>query len=378
MAALTEEQTLLKEQARTWAREEAPVAKFREMRDSGNEYGFDKTTWRSIGEMGWAGIVTPEEFGGVDMGYLTFGVVLEELGRQLTASPLFASGLAGATALVLGGSDAQKKSWLPRIGDGTAIVTLAVDEGPRHAPTRTALKAEAESGGYRLTGTKVHVLEGMSADAFVVSARTAGAPGDTEGISLFLVEADAEGVARNRLATADSRGYAHVTFDGVVVAEDALLGDAGAAGALQDAILDRARAGLAAEMLGTAAQSFDMTLDYLKNRVQFGQVIGSFQALGHRAAGLFTEMEMTRSCVEAALQALDEDADDVAQLCSLAKAKAGDFLNHMSNELIQIHGGIGMTDEFDAGLYLKRARALEATFGNPAFHRDRYATLAGF
>jgi alkylation response protein AidB-like acyl-CoA dehydrogenase len=377
MAALTEEQSLLKEQAKSWARDEAPVAKFREMRDSGNEYGFDKATWAGIGEMGWAGIVVPEEFGGVDMGYLTFGVVLEELGRQLTASPLLASGLVGATALVVGGTDEQKKTWLPKIGDGTAIVSLAVDEGPRHAPDRTAMTAEKTGEGFRLNGAKVHVLEGMSADAFVVAGRTRGAPGESAGISLFLVEAAAKGVSRERLQTTDSRGYANVTFANVDVAADALLGRVDEGRAVLDAILDRARAGLAAEMLGTAAQSFDMTLDYLKNRVQFGQVIGSFQALGHRAAGLFTEMEMTRSCVEAALEAIDARSDDVASLCSLAKCKAGDFLHHMSNELIQIHGGIGMTDEFDAGLYLKRARALEATFGNQAFHRDRYATLAG-
>ncbi len=377
MAALTEEQSLLKEQAKAWARDEASVAKFREMRDSGNEFGFDKATWASIGEMGWAGIVVPEEFGGVDMGYLTFGVVLEELGRQLTASPLLASGLVGATALVLGGSEDQKQAWLPKIADGTATVTLAVDEGPRHAPARTALAAEKTGSGYALRGHKLHVLEGMSADAFVVAARTSGSPGDSAGISLFLVEAGASGLSRQRLITADSRGYASVGFDGVEVASDALLGEVDRGAEVLDAILDRGRAGLAAEMLGTAAQSFDMTLDYLKNRVQFGQVIGSFQALGHRAAGLFTEMEMARSCVEAALQAIDDGSDDVAQLCSLAKCKAGDFLHHMSNELIQIHGGIGMTDEFDAGLYLKRARALEATFGNQAFHRDRYATLIG-
>jgi alkylation response protein AidB-like acyl-CoA dehydrogenase len=370
MAALTEEQQLLREQAKSWARDEAPVAKFREMRDSGNEFGFDKSTWESIGEMGWAGIVVPEEFGGVDMGFLTCGVVLEELGRQLTASPLLASGVAGATALVLGGSDEQKKAWLPKIAEGAAIVTLAVDEGPRHAPDEVALAAEKSGDGYRLSGTKVHVLEGMSADAFVVAART-----DDE-VSLFVVAASAAGVSRQRLVTADSRGYANVTFDGVEVG-----GDARIAGDVLDATLDRARAALAAEMLGTAAQSFDMTLDYLKNRVQFGQVIGSFQALSHRASGLFTEMEMTRSCVEAALQAIDhvidKDAEDVAQLCSLAKCKAGTFLHNMSNELIQIHGGIGMTDEFDAGLYLKRARAAETTWGNQAFHRDRYATLAG-
>ena len=209
-------------------------------------------------------------------------------------------------------------------------------------------------------------------------ARTSGSSGSAAGLSLFLVDAQAKGLSRSRLQLTDSRGYARLAFADVEVGEDALLGAEGEAGPIADAILDRARAGLAAEMLGTAAQAFDMTLDYLKNRVKFGQVIGSFQALGHRAAGLFTEMEMARSCVEAALQAIDAGDDDVPALCSLSKAKAGDFIHHMSNELIQMHGGIGMTDEFDAGLYLKRARTTEATFGNAAFHRDRYATLLGF
>lgn len=377
MAALTEEQALLKEQARTWARDEAPVAKFREMRDSGNEYGFDKGTWASIGEMGWAGVIVPEAHGGVEMGYLTLGVVLEELGRQLTASPLLASGLVGAAALVAGGSDAQQGAWLPRIAEGSAIVTLALEEGPRHAPRHTQFAATKAGGGYLLEGQKVHVPEGLAADALIVVARTSGTPGEAAGLSLFLVEAQAKGIERNRIATVDSRGYANLTFSKVEVGADALLGTVDEGGALLEQILDRACAGVAAEMLGVAGQSFDMTLDYLKTRVQFGQVIGSFQALGHRAATLFTEMEMARSCVEAALQAIDADAADVSELCSLAKSKAGDFLHHMSNEMIQIHGGIGVTDEFDAGLYLKRARALEALYGNQAFHRDRYATLIG-
>jgi len=378
MAALTEEQAQLKELAKSWARDEAPVAKFREMRDSGNELGFDAATWASIAEMGWAGIIVPEEYGGVDMGHLTFGIVLEELGRQLTASPLLASGLVGASALLLAGDDAQKQAWLPKIADGSAIVTLAVDEGTRHAPLRTALAAEEKDGTYRLSGRKTHVLEGAAADAFVVAARTSGVAGDAEGISLFLVEADRPGIGRQSLRMADSRGYANVVFEGVEVPGDALLGEADAAAPVLDAILDRARAGLGAEMLGVAAQSFDMTLDYLKNRVQFGQVIGGFQALGHRAAVLYTEMENARSCIEAALSAIDDGREDIASLCSLSMCKGGDFLHHMSNELIQIHGGIGMTDEFDAGLYLKRARALEATWGSPGFHRDRFASLMGF
>jgi alkylation response protein AidB-like acyl-CoA dehydrogenase len=377
MAALTEEQTLIQAQAKSWASEESPVSKFREMRDSGNELGFDKATWAAIGELGWAGILVPEEHGGVDMGHLTLGVVLEELGRQLTASPLLASGLIGVDALRLAGSESQQTRWLPALAEGRSILTLAVDEGPRHAPARTALAATANGTGFALSGTKVHVLEGMAADVFIVAARTSGQPGDEAGLTLFLVDGQAAGLERTRLSLADSRGYANLHFNEVQVGPDDVLGAIDGGLPLLDRILDRARAGLAAEMLGVAAQAFDMTLDYLKNRVQFGQVIGSFQALGHRAADLFTEMELARSCMEAALQAIDADADDVAEMCSLSKAKVGDFLHHMSNELIQIHGGIGMTDEFDAGLYLKRARALEFTYGNQSFHRDRYATLVG-
>jgi alkylation response protein AidB-like acyl-CoA dehydrogenase len=377
MAALTEEQTLIQAQAKSWASEESPVSKFREMRDSGNELGFDKATWASISELGWAGILVPEEHGGVDMGHLTFGVVLEELGRQLTASPLLASGLIGVDALRLAGSESQQTRWLPALAEGRSILTLAVDEGPRHAPTRTALAATANGTGFALSGTKVHVLEGMAADVFIAAARTSGQPGDEAGLTLFLVDGQAAGLERTRLSLADSRGYANLHFNDVQVGQDDVLGAIDGGLPLLDRILDRARAGLAAEMLGVAAQAFDMTLDYLKNRVQFGQVIGSFQALGHRAADLFTEMELARSCMEAALQAIDAEADDIAELCSLSKAKVGDFLHHMSNELIQIHGGIGMTDEFDAGLYLKRARALEFTYGNQSFHRDRYATLVG-
>ena len=378
MAALTEEQTLLKEQAKTWAKEEAPVSKFREMRDSGTEAGFDKGVWAAIGEMGWAGILIPEEQGGVAMGHLTFGVVLEELGRQLTASPLLASAGAGASALILAGNDSQKSEWLPKIADGTRILTLAIDETPRHAPQNTAMSAEATDSGFVLEGQKVHVPEGLAADAFVVAARTQGKPGSAEGISLFLVPSDASGLTRTRLMTADSRGYANLELSKVEVPKSALLGELDQGNALLERILDCSRAHLAAEMLGVAAESFDMTLDYLKNRIQFGQPIGSFQALGHRASGLFTEMEMTRSCVEAALQALDDGDENVAELCSLSKCKAGQFLHHMSNELIQMHGGIGMTDEYDAGLYLKRARSLEFALGNESFHRDRFATLRGF
>ncbi len=378
MAALTEEQSLLKDQAQSWVREQAPVVKFREMRDSSIEQAFTPTIWPAMVEMGWTGILVPEQYGGSDLGYLTFGVVLEELGKQLVASPLLASALVGASAFLLGDNDAQKKKYLPAIVDGSQIVTLAVDEGPRHAPARTALQAKKTTNGFALSGAKTFVPEGMAATTFVVAARTSGALGATTGITLFVVPANAKGLSRRRLSTFDSRGYANLEFANVEVGADAVLGTLDNGFGLLDGILDRARAGLGAEMLGTAAQAFDMTVSYLKTRVQFGKVIGSFQALGHRAAMLFTSMELARSCVEGALQGIDAKDEKTAELCSLSKSKMGDFLHEMSNQLIQIHGGIGMTDEFDAGFYLKRARALEALYGNQAFHRDRYARLLGY
>ncbi len=378
MAALTEEQSMLKDQASAWVSEQAPVLKFREMRNSGVEAAFTDTTWQAIVEMGWTGVLVPEQFGGSDLGYLTFGVVLEELGRQLTASPLFASAYVGASAVLLGGSENQQQALLPGVVDGSVILTLAVDESPRHNPANTALSASATDGGYRLSGNKTFVLEGMAATHFIVAARVDGQPGDMDGIALFVVPADADGVSRERLSTLDSRGYANLTLADVEVGADAMLGDVASGGSLLEAVLDRACAGVCADMMGTGAQAFDMTLEYLKTREQFGRVIGSFQALGHRAADLFSQMELARSCGEAALQAIDSGADDVSVLSALAKCRVGEFLHTMSNQLIQIHGGIGMTDEFDAGFYLKRARALEATFGNRAFHRERYARLLGF
>ena len=378
MAALTDEQSLMRDQAKAWVSKQAPVQKFRAMRDSGIEQRFDSQTWSEMIEMGWTGILIPEEYGGSDLDYLTFGVVLEELGRQLTASPLFASALVGATALNIAGNDTQKNTYLPRIVDGSEILTLAVDESNRHAPADVKLTAEATDTGFRLNGKKGFVLEGMAATTFIVTTRTSGKAGDTNGITLFLVSADCSGLHREFISTLDSRGYANVTFNDVEVSTDSVLGTIDEGWDVLDAVLDRARAGLCAEMLGCAAQAFDMTLEYLKTREQFGQVIGSFQALGHRAAALFTGLELARSCAEAALQAIDEEAHNIPQLCSLSKSRLSDYLHEMSTQLIQIHGGIGMTDEFDAGFYLKRARALEVRYGNAGFHRDRYATTLGF
>jgi len=378
MAVLTEEQSMLRDAARTWTQEKSPVSAFRKVRDAGSPLGYDPDAFAEMAEMGWAGVIIPEEYGGSDFGYLSLGLVLEETGRTLTASPILSSALAAASAIVLGGSEAQKQAWLPKIASGELVGTLAVDEGPHHSPAKVGVTATRSGSGYTISGTKTFVLEGMAAGLFVISARTAGAAGEKSGITLFLVPADAKGVSRKALKLADSRGAAVVTFDKVEVGADSVLGAEGAGFDLLEKTLDRARAGLAAEMLGAAVQAFETTLDYLKTRVQFGQVIGSFQALQHRAAKMFTDLELARSCVEAALTAIDNDSPDVPELVSLAKAKMGDTLHLVSNEMVQMHGGIGMTDAHDAGLYLKRARAQEATYGGQAYHRDRYARLQGY
>ena len=378
MAVLTEEQSMLRDSARAWTQEKSPISAFRKVRDSGGPLGYDPAAFAEMAQMGWAGVIIPEEYGGSNFGYLSLGLILEETGRTLTASPLLATAAAAASAIILGGTDRQKETWLPKIAAGELVATLAVDEKPHHAPRAVALAAQRDGEGYRLTGAKTFVLEGMAAGLFVVSARTSGAANDKDGITLFLVEAGAKGLGRKALKLADSRGAASLAFEDVHVGPDAILGEEGKGWELLEKTLDRARAALTAEMLGAAVQAFETTLDYLKTRVQFGQVIGAFQALQHRAAKMFTDLELARSCVEAALTAIDNDSPETAELVSLAKAKVGDTLHLVSNEMVQMHGGIGMTDAHDAGLYLKRARAAEATFGNQSYHRDRYARLQGY
>lgn len=377
MAVLTEEQTMLRDAAKGWASESAPVGALRKLRDGKSKQSFDPAAWKEMGEMGWAGVIVPEAYDGSAFGYLGLGLILEETGRTLAASPLLSTAMIAASALQLAGSDDQKRAWLPKIATGEAVATLAVDEGAHHAPARTALTATKGGAGYVLNGTKTLVLDGEAAGLLIVVARTGGKPGDTDGLTLFLVPGDAAGVTRKHLSLMDSRGAAQITFDGVAVGADAVLGEVDKGWAVLEPVLDRAYAGLAAEMLGSASAAFDITLEYIKTRTQFGQVIGTFQALQHRAAKWFTDIETTRSCVEAALESLDAGADSRA-LASLAKAKASELVHLASNEMVQMHGGIGMTDAHDAGLYMKRARVTEALFGGASFHRDRYARLMGF
>lgn len=375
---LTPEQESIRETARRFARERVPVAHLRHLRDTTDPTGFSPAIWKEMAEIGLAGIPLSAEHGGAGLGWADLGLVLEELGRTLAPTPLCSTVLLGATAIALGGSAAQKDEHLPAVAAGDRILAFAHDEGTRHAPYQVRARAVRDGGGFRLSGEKVFVLDGHAADALVVVARTSGEVADRAGITLFLVPASAPGITTTRTFLVDSRGAARVHLDSVAVSEGNVLGEIDRGADLLDAVLDRAAAGLASEMLGSLSEAFDRTVAYLGERRQFGVPIGSFQALKHRAARMLCEVELTRSVVMDALRALDEARPDAPLLASAAKARAGDTFLLVAAEAVQMHGGVGVTDELDIGLFLKRARTAEATFGGASYHRDRFARLSGY
>jgi alkylation response protein AidB-like acyl-CoA dehydrogenase len=313
------------------------------------------------------------------MGFAELVVVMEQLGRALAGEPFLSTVLLGAEALRLGGSEEQKTHWLPKVVEGDALLTVAHQEpGARFDLARVATRAEPRGAGFTLRGEKVGVLDGAVADAVVIPARTSGGEQDREGVSLFLVPAGAAGLEVERQSRIDSRGAARLRLTDVEVGADAVVGELERGGELLEAVVDHATVGLCAEMLGSMSEIFQRTVDYLKQREQFGTVIGSFQGLKHRAARCFIEIELARSSVLAAARAVDADDDETQRLVSLAKARCSDAGMLVANEALQMHGGVGMTDEYEIGFFLKRARVAELTFGDAAWHRDRWARLGGY
>ncbi|MEK9823263.1 MAG: acyl-CoA dehydrogenase family protein [Gammaproteobacteria bacterium] len=372
---LNEDQNMLKDSAKSFCADNTPITQLRRLRDEKNESGFDRDTWKQMVELGWTGITVPEEFGGLGFGYMGLGVVMEECGRTLTASPLYATAVLGTSALLHGGTQEQKTELLGQIVGGELLMALALEEKPHHSPYGAETTAEKSGDGYKVSGSKKFVLDGHVADKLVVVARTSGNAGDRDGLTLVLVDNGAAGVSATRTIMADSRNAANIEFDG---AEGALLGEEGKGADVLDKVLDAGRILLAAEMLGGIQECFERTVEYLKVREQFGVPIGSFQALKHRAAQMFCEIELSKSVVLEALSALDEDSEQVAELASLTKARLNDTYNLVSSEGVQMHGGIGMTDEHEIGFFMKRSRVCEHTLGGSAFHRDRYGVLQGY
>jgi len=375
---LTDEQNMLRDAARGFLQASAPIDQLRRLRDEVSSDGYDRDTWKSMAEMGWSGVLIPEDHGGVAMGHVAAGVIAEEMGRTLTASPFLSTAVMGAIAVAGYGSASQREQWLSKIADGTTNVAVAVDEDRSHSPGLVTTSAQASDRGFRISGGKSFVADGHVADLILVSARSSGGVRDENGISLFLVPRDCAGLTIERQMMVDSRNSATVQFDGVEVDFDALVGEAGAGYAVLEHVLDAGRACLAAEMLGSAQECLAQTIDYLSTRRQFDRTIGSFQALQHRAAHLFTEIEIGRSAVMRALQALDAASKDRQLIVSVAKSKVGRVAQLAAQEAIQMHGGIGMTDEFNIGFFLKRVRVAEALYGDANFHADKFARMRNY
>jgi len=368
---LTEEQSMLRDSARGLISDKAPVSHLRGLRDSKDATGFSRDLWAQFVEMGLPGMLVPEAHGGLGMGHIEAGIVLEEIGRNLTPSPFLSTSVGAVAALAKAGGT-QAVRWLPAIAAGEAIVALAIDEGSKHRPERIATTATRAGNGFRLDGKKSFVLHGHVADMSIVAAKTDG------GITLFAVPRQAKGVTADPRRLVDSSLASHVTLDGVEVDADAVIGEVDAGEEVLNALLAAARTGAAAEMVGVGQGAMDMTVGYLKERKQFGRLIGEFQALQHRAAHLYGEMEVARAAVMKAQELLDQGNDGAKLMVSVAKAKAGRAANLAVREGVQMHGGIGMTDEYDIGLYMKRDRALAEFMGDVHYHTEQVARMSGY
>jgi alkylation response protein AidB-like acyl-CoA dehydrogenase len=375
---LNEEQSMLRDSARSLISDKAPVSHLRQLRDTKDATGFSRELWRTFAEMDFSGLLVPEDFGGSGLGAVEAGVLMEEIGRHLTPSPFLATAVLAVSTLRRGGSDAQKSEYLPKISDGSLLAALAIDEGAKHRPLMTRMQAVRSGNGFKLRGDKAFVVDGHTADLLIVAARTAGKAGEREGLTLFLIDPKTKGIEIERTAMVDSHNAARIKFDDAEVNADGVLGEVDEGGALLEGVLNIGRGVVAAEMVGLSEEVFGRTVTYLRERRQFGKAIGEFQALQHRAAQLYIEVEITRAAVLKALQALDTNSDNAAAAVAVAKARAGATATLAVQEGVQMHGGMGMTDQFDIGFFMKRARVCQELFGDSNFHADQLARMKGY
>jgi len=376
---LTDEQRMLDQSARNFIKKASPVTRMRELRDDPESLGYDKKVFQQMAKLDWTAILLPEDQGGMGMGMADMIVVMEAIGTGLAPEPLLPSVILAGQALTLSGNDSLINEWLDPIIEAKKVLALAYQEKQgRFDITRVTTTAEKTDGGYTLKGEKSQVQGGWGADAVIVSARTSGQSGDVDGITLFLVPSDTPGLTFTRQHRVDSRNCAIVRLENVKIPESGILGEVDKGGEILNNVIDMATIALCGEMLGGINATFERTLAYLKKREQFDVVIGSFQALQHRAANMFMEIELTRSAVMAAARAFDEKDAEATALISVAKARCSDAYVLITNEGVQMHAGIGMTDEEDVGLYMKHARVTEMTFGDAAYHRDRFASIKGY
>ncbi len=377
--SLSKEQKMIVDSVSGFVKDDAGVERFRKLRT--DDHGWDPRVWEQMGDTGWLGITFPEEYGGIDGTFVDLALILEQLGRGLAPEPIIPSVVLAGQLILLRGSEEQKQELLPPMLEGKTSYAFAHSERQsRYNPTDVALEASESQDGYELSGEKVWVLNGHAAEQIVVSARTSGEQMDRDGISLFVVPADAPGLTKTPVRGMDGHLSAFLTFDKVAVPESARLGASGDSAEAIEFVLDRAAAAACAEAQGCLQELFKRTVQYLKEREQFGKKIGSFQALQHKAADMFAETELCKSTMILAAIRADETEDPTVRQADISTAKVqlgtGGWL--VQENAIQLHGGVAITDEFDIGLFFKRVRVLQGLFGDVDYHVDRFQGLETF
>ena len=368
---LTEEEVLLADTAKDFFAQHSPVSKVRELRANPKGLGYDAELWQKMVEMGWSAIPFPEELGGLGFSYQGLGAIFEMSGITLASSPLLNQTVLSGECLLNGANPKQLELYLERLISGEDCWSLAIEEFHRHAPDSVKTLAKKSGNGYIISGKKVFCFGGVGATHYLVSAVEEGA----SEVSLWIVEAQSPGITIHSLSSIDHRNVANIEFNQVVLTNEAKLSGIVSGKRALELALDKGRACLSSELLGITQTVFDMTIEYMKQRVQFDRPIASFQALQHRAAIMYTQIELARSAVKAALESIDAKDPDMSKLVSLAKALTSNVAELVTNEAVQLHGGIAVTDEYDLGFYLKRARVAQAALGDVEFHQARYASL---
>ena len=376
---LTAEQKMLSEQAASFAKKSSPVERFRKLRSTAErdvvENGWENKVWKEMAGLGWLGLFFPESVGGMGMRFFDAALVVEKLGTTLTPEPVIASAIVAGTAVLKAGSEAQAKKLLEPMIEGKTSLALAwTERAGRYDVRAVATTAKKTGAGFSISGEKIFVENGHAADTLIVSAKT------DAGLALFAVAKDTKGLKLQRVKTMDGKAAAMVRLENVEVAADALLGEPGEKSALAlEAAIDMGAAAACAEGLGIASTVLDMTVAYLKTRKQFGAAIGTFQALQHRAVDMFVEVELLRSTmILAAIKADDDNAEERKRAISIAKAQLAVGGKLVVQQAVQLHGGIGITDEHDVGLYFKRMSVLNASYGDEEHHLSRYTSRPAF
>ncbi len=366
----SEDQELLRDSTRKFLAAECPTTFVRKMMEDDSAHATE--LWKKAAELGWMGILIPEEHGGIGGSFLDLVVVLEEMGKSLMPGPFLATVLLGSTAVLAGGSDDQKAATLPKVAAGELLMTLAqAEKSGRYDAGGISMPATARGGDFTLSGEKLFVPDAHVADQMVVAARTGSNGSAEDGITLFLVDAKSPGVEITQLKTVDmTRRQCHVAFQDVAVADSQVIGEVGQGWPILKRVLAQATAGLCTEMVGTGQRALDMAVEYAKERVQFGKPIGSFQAVKHKCVDMMVQVENARSLTYYAAWTVDENVAEASQAVPMAKAYCSDMCKTVTSEAIQVHGGIGFTWEHDMHLFYRRGLASEAAFGSAPTHRE--------